>query len=167
MIDGSPAPDRGDEYIFYQSLAGTWPADTQEPDLDYVERIRQFMLKAIKEKKLHTSWINPSEAYDRAMADFVRRTLTGTRAKRFLGGFRSFAKRVAWLGMVNSLAQVVLKIASPGVPDFYQGTELWDLNLVDPDNRRPVNYHQRRQILYKLEPVLGDLNDPNAHLSVV
>jgi (1->4)-alpha-D-glucan 1-alpha-D-glucosylmutase len=154
LIDSSPAPDRRDEYMYYQSLLGTWPADMEEPDLDYVDRIREFMLKAIKEKKVHTSWINPSEPYDRATAEFVRRTLTGSHAKRFLQLFLPFARRISWLGMLNSLSQVVLKTASPGVPDFYQGAELWDLNLVDPDNRRPVDYALRRRCLEQIEPLL-------------
>jgi len=156
QVDGTPAPVRGDEYIFYQSLLGSWPPGMEEPDAEYVERIRRFMLKAIKEKKEHTSWIHPSEAYDTATSNFVHRALTGRRAKRFLRSFFPFAKRVAWLGMLNSLSQTVLKIASPGVPDFYQGTELWDLSLVDPDNRAPVNYARRQEFLDQMEPLLAD-----------
>ena len=156
QVDGSPAPGRGDEHIFYQSLLGSWPAGMEEPDQEYVERIRRFMLKAIKEKKEHTSWINPSEAYDTATSEFVRRALTGSRAKRFLRSFVPFAKRVAWLGMLNSLSQTVLKIVSPGVSDFYQGTELWDLSLVDPDNRAPVDYAGRQDFLDPMEPLLAD-----------
>jgi len=160
LVNGSPAPDHSDEYIFYQTLVSTWPADREEPDPELVERLRQFMLKAIKEKKVHTSWINPSEPYDNATADFVRRTLTGSHAKRFLRLFVPFAHRIAWLGMLNSLSQVILKIASPGVPDFYQGTELWDLNLVDPDNRRPVDYDRRRRYLEQIEPLLNGTDQP-------
>ena len=156
QVDGVPAPGRGDEYIFYQSLLGSWPAGLEEPGPEYVERIRRFMLKAIKEKKEHTSWINPSEAYDTATSDFVHRTLTGSRAKRFLRSFAPFAERVAWLGMLNALSQTVLKIVSPGVPDFYQGTELWNLSLVDPDNRAPVDYGVRRDFLDQMEPLLAD-----------
>ena len=102
--------------------------------------------KATKEKKIHTSWITPSPQYDEAVAEFVEQTLAGPRAKPFLAQFLPFQQRVAELGMINSLSQLTLKMASPGVPDFYQGSELWDLNLVDPDNRRPVDYakHQRR-----------------------
>ena len=155
LVDGLPAPDRADEYIFYQNLIGSWPPGLEEPNPEYVERVRQFMLKAIKEKKEHSSWMNPSENYDSATSEFVRRTLTGSRAKRFLRNFVPFAKRVAWLGMLNSLSQVVLKIVSPGVPDFYQGTELWDLVLVDPDNRSPVDYARRREFREQLEPLLA------------
>jgi len=155
-VDGSAAPDRADEYIFYQSLIGSWPPGLEEPDAEYVERIHQFMLKAIREKKEHTSWINPSEAYETAISGFVRRTLTGSRSERFLRSFVPFAHRVARLGMLNSLSQAVLKIVSPGVPDFYQGTELWDLSLVDPDNRAPVDYRKRRALLDQMEPLLAD-----------
>jgi len=159
-VDGSPAPDRADEYIFYQSLVGSWPPGAEEPDAEYVERIRGFMLKATKEKKEHTSWINPSEDYDSAVAEFVHRTLTGSRANRFLRSFVPFAQRVAWLGMLNSLSQLVLKIASPGVPDFYQGTDLWNLALVDPDNRGAVDYSRLRGLLDRMDPLLADSAAP-------
>jgi (1->4)-alpha-D-glucan 1-alpha-D-glucosylmutase len=159
LVDGVPAPDRNDEYFFYQALLGAWPAEpagsvheTAPPDL--VQRLGEYIKKALKEAKVHTSWINPHEAYDRAVADFVKKSLTGRRAARFLAEFLPFQQRIARLGMVNSLAQVLLKIVSPGVPDFYQGTELWDLSLVDPDNRRPVDYNLRRQMLESLGPLL-------------
>jgi (1->4)-alpha-D-glucan 1-alpha-D-glucosylmutase len=149
-VDGQPAPDRNTEYLFYQALLGAWPAsavDVPEAPPELVERLREYMQKATKEAKVHTSWINPYEAYDRAVASFVEKTLTGLRGRRFLASFLPFQRRVAFLGMINSLAQVVLKVASPGVPDFYQGTEIWDLSLVDPDNRRPVDYGRRTQLL--------------------
>ena len=159
LVDGKPAPDRSDEYLFYQALLAAWPAESGEaPAAGFVDRILQYMHKAIKEKKLHTSWIHPSEGYDNAMADFVHRTLTGSHSKRFLQYFVPFQQRIAFLGMVNSLAQVVLKMVSPGVPDFYQGTELWDLSMVDPDNRRPVDYGRRESFLKKLEPILCSHN---------
>ncbi|MBI4443248.1 MAG: malto-oligosyltrehalose synthase [Acidobacteria bacterium] len=156
VVEGLPAPDRNDEYLYYQTLLGCWPAEhTEEPDAEFVSRMRQYMQKATKEAKTHTSWIHPSEEYDAAVSQFVRRTLTGSHAKRFLGLFEPFQRRIAWLGMLNSLSQMALKIACPGVPDFYQGTELWDLNLVDPDNRRPVDYEQRRRLLEQMEPLLN------------
>ncbi|MBI4459631.1 MAG: malto-oligosyltrehalose synthase [Acidobacteria bacterium] len=156
LVNGSPAPDRSDEYIYYQALISTWPAEMEQPDSTFIERLRQFMLKAIKEKKVHTSWINPSEAYDGATLEFVRRTLAGSHAKRFLRLLIPFVQRVGWLGMLNSLSQVALKMASPGVPDFYQGTELWDLTLVDPDNRRIVDYNQRQSLLEGMESLLDE-----------
>ncbi len=157
LVDGEPAPDRNDEYRFYQVLIGIWPPDQAEPVAppEIVARLRDYMIKAIKEAKLHTSWINDQEAYDEAMAAFVDQTLTGPTSARFLTVFLPFQRRVASAGMVNSLAQTALKIAVPGVPDFYQGSELWDLNLVDPDNRRPVDFARRRCLLDGLEPLLA------------
>jgi (1->4)-alpha-D-glucan 1-alpha-D-glucosylmutase len=157
-VDGKPAPDRNDEYLFYQALLGAWPAELHVPTApsELVKRLRDYMLKAVKEAKVHTSWINPNEAYDRAVADFVDNTLAGPRAAKFLNSFLPFQQRIARLGMLNSLAQLVLKVVCPGVPDFYQGTELWDLSLVDPDNRRPVDMEQRRQLLEDLEPALRE-----------
>ncbi|MBI4465398.1 MAG: malto-oligosyltrehalose synthase, partial [Acidobacteria bacterium] len=160
-VQGDPAPDRSDEYLYYQALLGAWPlGHTEEPDADFVTRMQQYMQKATKEKKVHTSWINPSEEYDSAVAEFVRRTLTGSHSRRFLRLFVSFQEKVAWLGALSSLSQVTLKIASPGIPDFYQGSELWDLNLVDPDNRRPVDYDRRRQYLEQMEPLLNGTDPP-------
>ena len=155
-VDGEPAPDANDEYLFCQALLGAWPAEPEVRSApgDLVERLRHYMLKAVKEAKVHTSWINPHEGYDRAVADFVDKTLTGRRAVNFLKSFLPFQQRIARLGMVNSLAQLVLKVVCPGVPDFYQGTELWDLSLVDPDNRRPVDFGRRQRLLADLEPAL-------------
>jgi (1->4)-alpha-D-glucan 1-alpha-D-glucosylmutase len=120
---------------------------------ELVERLKEYMLKAVREAKVFTSWINPDEDYDQAVADFVTKALTGRRAAKFLASFLPFQKRIARLGMVNSLSQVVLKIISPGVPDFYQGTELWDFSLVDPDNRRPVDFAHRIRLLESLESI--------------
>jgi (1->4)-alpha-D-glucan 1-alpha-D-glucosylmutase len=154
-VHGQPAPDRHNEYFYYQALLGAWPPRVETPDADFVERMRQYLLKAIHEEKVHTSWINPSQEYDDAVAEFVRRTLAGQRSRRFLSLFVPFAMRIARLGVANSLAQLVLKIASPGVPDFYQGTELWDLSLVDPDSRRPVDFQARCRMLGELESIRG------------
>jgi (1->4)-alpha-D-glucan 1-alpha-D-glucosylmutase len=152
------APDRNDEYRFYQALTGIWPAEPGQPGDalpdQIVERLQAYMLKAAKEAKVHTSWIQDNEQYDRALVGFIERTLTGQSARRFLESFLPFAHFVARVGMTNSLAQVLLKVASPGVPDFYQGSELWDLNLVDPDNRRPVDYTRRAASLRELRPLL-------------
>ena len=147
-VGGAPAPDRRDEYFFYQALLGAWPAGLDgPPDDELVGRLRLYMQKAAKEAKVHTSWIRPSPDYDAAVSTFVERALTGPAARGFLRLFLPFASRIARLGAVNSLGQLVLKIASPGVPDFYQGTELWDLTLVDPDNRRPVDFGARQRAL--------------------
>lgn len=157
-VDGVPAPDRNDEYLFYQALVGCWPAGAADPAAppELVARVRDYMTKAIKEAKVHTSWVTPHEAYDAAVARFVEQVLTGPRAGEFLASFLPFQRKVARIGMVNSLAQVVLKLACPGAPDFYQGTELWDLSLVDPDNRRPVDYGAREKLMAELDPYLSD-----------
>src|SRR5436189_3348930 len=108
------------------------------------------MIKAVKEAKVHTSWLTPNEPYEEALRTFVRRVLTGAGGAKLLPAVLPLQRKVAHLAIINSLAQVTLKIASPGVPDFYQGTDLWDLSLVDPDNRRPVDYDLRRRLLDKV-----------------
>jgi (1->4)-alpha-D-glucan 1-alpha-D-glucosylmutase len=159
MVEGEPAPDRNDEYRFYQALLGVWPVDippgvTAAP-VDLVERMKAYIIKAVREAKVHTSWVTPNAAYENAVLRFVERVLTGTGGARFLPIFRPFQQRIAALGMVNSLAQTVLKIGAPGVPDFYQGTDLWDFSLVDPDNRRPVDFELRQSLLAEIDPVLS------------
>jgi (1->4)-alpha-D-glucan 1-alpha-D-glucosylmutase len=165
VVEGQAAPDRNDEYRFYQVLLGAWPTElTREPSdarapseaapVPLVDRIRTYLLKAVREAKVNTSWISDDKAYDDAVERFVERTLAGPTAPRFLASFLPFQYVVARLGAVNSLAQLTLKIGSPGVPDFYRGTELWDLNLVDPDNRRRVDYERRARLLDDLEPLL-------------
>jgi len=153
IVDGEPAPDRNDEYRFYQALLGLWPKASRADD-ELVARLQAYMIKSVKEAKRHSSWINPNEVYEQAVAAFVERVLTGTGGERFLPAFLPFQQRVARCGLVNALAQVVLKIAAPGVPDFYQGSELWDFNLVDPDNRRPVDFLRREQMLDSVDAVL-------------
>jgi (1->4)-alpha-D-glucan 1-alpha-D-glucosylmutase len=156
MVDGEPAPDRNDEYRFYQGVVGTWPAGsgTEGASADYIDRIKGFMIKSVKEAKLHTSWITPNIDYENAVVRFVERVLSGAGGARFVPAMLPLQRRIAALGALNSLAQVVLKIASPGVPDFYQGTEVWDLNLVDPDNRRPVNFEIRATLLAEVDAML-------------
>lgn len=141
------APDPVDEYRLYQILIGAWPLNTDEPDETFRKRIREHVRKAVNEAKRHTSWIHPNEPYLEGCDRFVDALLTRPTADAFLESFVHRAKRVAHLGMVNSLSQIVLKATVPGVPDFYQGNELWDFSLVDPDNRRPVDYEQREALL--------------------
>jgi (1->4)-alpha-D-glucan 1-alpha-D-glucosylmutase len=159
LIDGEAAPDRNDRYRFYQALIGTWPPDHTRPALpssDYVARVQAYMIKAAKEAKVHTSWINENRPYEDAVVRFVSETLAGRNTERFLAAFLPLQARVAVLGMVNSLSQLLLKLTAPGVPDFYQGTELWDLSLTDPDNRRPVDFEHRRTLIEGLGPLLTE-----------
>jgi (1->4)-alpha-D-glucan 1-alpha-D-glucosylmutase len=153
MVDGQPAPDRNDEYLLYQSLIGAWPFTpmNREEFQVFRERMVAYMRKATLEAKVHTSWINPNEEYDEAVAKFVEQVLDDKKRNRFLDDLANFQRRVAYFGRFNSLSQVLLKLTSPGVPDLYQGTELWDFSLVDPDNRRPVDYNQRQTFLQDLK----------------
>lgn len=148
-VDDALAPDQNEEYLLYQTLVGAWPFG--EPDETFVGRIAAYMVKALRESKIHTSWLSPNEQYEDAVVGFVRSILNPQRGRAFLDAFLPFQARVAELGIYNSLAQLLIKITAPGIPDFYQGTELWDLNLVDPDNRRPVDYGRRRDIFQALE----------------
>ncbi len=149
------APDRNDEYHFYQTLLGAWAGESSGTPLESLRtRVREYMLKAIKEAKRHTSWVAPNEAYEKGVAQFVETVLNEGSGKEFLASFVPFARHVARLGAINSLAQVVLKAASPGVCDIYQGAELWNLSLVDPDNRREVDYARHNELLNELSPLL-------------
>jgi (1->4)-alpha-D-glucan 1-alpha-D-glucosylmutase len=142
-------PSLAHEYMLYQSLIGAWPSEgppegSGEP---FVERIQAFAIKAARESKQHTSWINPNEIYEERFKDFIQKILDQKMSGEFIASFASFAQRTSLLGTLNSLAQLTLKATIPGVPDFYQGTEFWDLSLVDPDNRRPVNFGERNDAL--------------------
>ena len=160
-IDDVEAPDANEEYLLYQTLLGTWPMQANgEPETtatpDYTERIQAYMAKALHEAKLNTSWIQPNDEWDAAMLDFVAKILDPSPRNKFIPVLVPIAKEVAQLGTVNSLTQTLLKLTSPGVPDIYQGNEIWDYSLVDPDNRRPIDYKRRREML-------GSLARANAH----
>jgi (1->4)-alpha-D-glucan 1-alpha-D-glucosylmutase len=155
-VHGAPAPSRNDEYLLYQTLLGSFPEGARGEALAaYRDRIVAYMQKACREAKVHTSWANSDEAYEAATADFVRALLDDSAPNPFLEDFRTALAPVAWAGYLNSLGMVAVKMLSPGVPDCYQGNELWDFSLVDPDNRRPVDYERREAILAELE-ALGD-----------
>jgi (1->4)-alpha-D-glucan 1-alpha-D-glucosylmutase len=147
-------PDRGEEYMLYQTLLGSWPLKNQE---NYVQRVQEFYSKALREAKIHSSWLKPNERYEKAALEFARKILDEKSAPGFLADFKNFHASLLTAGLYNALAQTLLKITSPGVPDFYQGTEMWNFSLVDPDNRRPVDY----EILQK---ELDDLPDRGADL---
>jgi (1->4)-alpha-D-glucan 1-alpha-D-glucosylmutase len=125
------------------------------PAPDLALRLHEYMLKAVREAKLHTSWLTQNHPYEEALKTFVTRVLEPRPNNRFLPAVVRMLRQVGAIGMLNSLSQVVLKLGSPGVPDFYQGSELWDLSLVDPDNRRPVDFERRRALLDDVDRVLG------------
>src|SRR5213080_2907500 len=152
MINDLEAPDASEEYLFYQTLLGTWPMQPNgEPEAvatpEYVERIQAYMDKALHEAKINTSWIQSNEEWDAAMRDFVGKILDASSRNKFVPIFLPVAQEIARLGAINSLTQTLLKLTSPGVPDIYQGNEVWDYSLVDPDNRRPVDYKVRAEML--------------------
>jgi len=154
-IAGAEVPSANEEYLFYQTLIGAWPLQCMKPEEhhEFVARIQSYMEKAVREAKVHSSWINPNAAYEEAVRNFVRLALELVPDNEFLNAFMAFRRSIARAGMLNSLSQVLLKIASPGVPDFYQGSELWNLKLVDPDNRRPVDFSARRMLLENLDRI--------------
>ena len=150
-VDGQRVPGRNDEYLLYQTLLGAWPLELDAPEhpglAALTERIVAYMIKASREAKLRTSWMAPDADYEAGLERFVRRILDPREARAFLTDLLAFEPRIAVVGAANGLAQILLKLTAPGVPDTYQGCELWDLSLVDPDNRRPVDYELRRACL--------------------
>ncbi|HEY8157321.1 MAG TPA: malto-oligosyltrehalose synthase [Methylobacter sp.] len=148
---------RNDEYLFYQVLIGTWPLTTltDAESVDYQERIESYMIKAVREAKQHSSWLNPNEEYEQAVSQFVCRCLDANVSSLFLRDFTEFERRIRKPGLYNALAQVVLHTTSPGVPDIYQGNELWQFTLVDPDNRRPVDFSKNSRLLTEMEALLA------------
>jgi (1->4)-alpha-D-glucan 1-alpha-D-glucosylmutase len=151
-IGSMPAPDPNDEYLIYQTLVGTWPNPAPaKPTLEYVDRIQAYHLKAAREAKNRTNWIDPQLPYEAALRRFIDALLDPRRSPRFLADLQRLVTAIALPGLCNSLAQTLLKLTIPGVPDIYQGSEFWDFSLVDPDNRRPVDYTPRRVSLAALK----------------
>lgn len=151
--DGTATVDADAEYFLYQTLIGAWPIEDAEGSPiagDFVQRISDYMIKAAREAKRHTSWLNSDTQYEQDLQAFVAAVLDAAGNAAFIDDFRDFQQRIVRPGLCNSLAQLVLKLGSPGVPDIYQGNELWRLDLVDPDNRRPVNFARRQQLLDEL-----------------
>ncbi|MDD9859727.1 MAG: malto-oligosyltrehalose synthase [Nitrospira sp.] len=159
-VEGREAPSRNEEYFLYQTLLGAWPLSGLDSHTrrDFCLRIQEHMLKAIKEAKVHTSWINPDDAYEQAMSQFIRHILEPDPSNNFLEDFLPFQQTIARYGMYNALSQVALKIVCPGIPDFYQGSEIWNLTLVDPDNRRPVDFEHLHD-LAKTTPSDDDITE--------
>ena len=152
-VDESEAPSRNDEYLIYQTLLGAWPLEDLEDEglAEFRGRIKAYMEKALREAQVHTSWVNVNEEYETAVADFLEALLTPSETNLFLDEFVPFARKISLFGALNSLSQTLIKLTAPGVPDIYQGNELWDFSLVDPDNRRPVDYGLRKKLLAGLE----------------
>ena len=163
QIDESKAPDANEEYLLYQTLLGCWPMESsglpaKQASSEFVERIQNYMVKALNEAKLNTSWVQPNEAWLSATRDFVAKLLERSPKNKFLPLFLPAVEEISRLGAINSLSQTLLKLTSPGVPDIYQGNEIWDFSLVDPDNRRRVDYKLRRKMLEGLkEPIPEEL----------
>jgi (1->4)-alpha-D-glucan 1-alpha-D-glucosylmutase len=152
VVGGQSYPSRNEEYLLYQTLLGTWPLEPMSPadEAGYQERIVAYMLKAMREAKVFTSWLNPSAAHEQAMTRFIEAVLSPDN-DAFRQDFLQLHADVARCGVYNSLSQLAIKICAPGVPDFYQGSELWNFTLVDPDNRRPVDYVRRHRLLSALD----------------
>ncbi|MCU0550947.1 MAG: malto-oligosyltrehalose synthase [Leptolyngbya sp. Prado105] len=140
-------PSANDEYAFYQTLLGAYPFQEREMD-GFCDRIEQCAIKSIREAKVHTAWLRPNEAYEEACSNFVKAIL---KCDRFLTQFLPFQQKIAHYGLLTSLSQTLIKLTSPGIPDLYQGSELWDLSLVDPDNRRPVDFKLREDFLDEIQ----------------
>ncbi len=152
------APDRNEEYFLYQTLLGVWPVD-QESKQDLIERVQGHLVKATREAMVHTRWTRPNQAHEEALQKFIARILAPENAD-FLSDFGQFQKKIAYFGMVNALSQTLLKIASPGVADFYQGSELWDLRLVDPDNRGQIDFARRDALLKEISNAENSNSEP-------
>jgi (1->4)-alpha-D-glucan 1-alpha-D-glucosylmutase len=152
QVDGQCAPSLNDESLLYQTLIGTWPLDELDAAANaaFRERIEAYMIKAAREAKVRTSWANVNTEYEDALTQFVRTTLELREGNLFLGDLVSVQRRLVRFGLLNGLSQVLCKLTAPGVPDIYQGNEVWDFSLVDPDNRRPVDYDKRRRMLGQL-----------------
>lgn len=153
VVEGQEIPGTNEEYLLYQSLIGVWPVEPMDKSAYEVfkQRIKDYMVKATREAKVHTSWISPNVTYEDTLMNFIETILNNFRGNKFLKDFQTFRKKISHYGMFNALSQTLLKITSPGIPDFYQGAELWDLSLVDPDNRRPVDYGLRMKMLEELK----------------
>jgi (1->4)-alpha-D-glucan 1-alpha-D-glucosylmutase len=148
-VEGIDAPDRNDEYFLYQTLVGSFPF-TEDEYPQFVDRLKEYLIKAIREAKVHTNWLRPDDEYENALIHFAEALLKDPEGS-FMQEFRPFQRKIQHYGICNSLSQTLLKFTSPGVPDLYQGSELWDLSMVDPDNRRPVDFERRSEYLKKIK----------------
>ena len=149
-VGGRDIPTSNDEYLFYQTLIGAFPF-SQEEYPAFVERIKEYIIKAIREAKVHTAWLKNDSDYEDGFTHFAERVLKDSQDNQFLQAFRPFQEKIQHCGILSSLSQSLLKLTAPGLPDIYQGTEFWDLSLVDPDNRRPVDFDKRQKYLEEIK----------------
>ena len=154
-VDGARAPSRNDEYLLYQTLVGVWPNGpvSDEERARLRDRVEAYMIKAVREAKEHSSWLTPNTDYENALRQFIDRLFARPKRNPFLVDFLDFQARIAPFGLLTGLSRTALKLTAPGVADFYQGNELWRFDLVDPDNRRPVDFARRRALLEDLPRV--------------
>ncbi|HZC64998.1 MAG TPA: malto-oligosyltrehalose synthase, partial [Candidatus Dormibacteraeota bacterium] len=175
LVEGKMIPDRNEEYFLYQSLLGTWPPANLSGDMmenlfgvpvAFEKRIQEYIVKAVREAMVYTRWTRPNEMHETAIHNFVSAILSPARSAEFLADFHDFERSISYFGMLNSCAQTLLKMTTPGVPDFFQGSELWDLRLVDPDNRQPVDFPARAASLQNLTRAAPEsLNSSSHHQS--
>jgi (1->4)-alpha-D-glucan 1-alpha-D-glucosylmutase len=156
-IGNEIAPGKNDEYLIYQTMIGAFPFEFGNINT-FTQRMKEYVIKAVREAKIHTAWLKPDILYEEACDKFVNKILDTSNENKFLNDFVLFQKKLAYFGIFNSLAQTFIKLTAPGVPDIYQGNELWDFNLVDPDNRRPVNFEKRKQFLDDIRGKEADLS---------
>ena len=153
QVGGQSVPDRNEEYFLYQTLLGVWPLDAAAHDT-LLQRVQDHWIKATREAMVHTRWTRPNEPHEEALKKFAA-SILAPENREFLDDFGQFEKKVAVLGMINGLSQALVKIAAPGVADFYQGSELWDLRLVDPDNRGAIDFQKRKALLDQIQNTSG------------
>jgi (1->4)-alpha-D-glucan 1-alpha-D-glucosylmutase len=156
-IEGRQAPSPNDEYLLYETLLGSWPLEDGDEGAAsaYRQRIEAYVVKAAREAKARTSWANVNAPYEEALVQFVGAILDRRNGNLFLADFIAFHRQVVRFGLLNGLTQTLCKLTAPGVPDIYQGDDLWDFSLVDPDNRRPVDYAKRSQLLQQVQSECG------------
>lgn len=150
LKNGIEVPERNEEYFLYQVLVGSYPLVSEDHD-SFVTRVKEYIVKSSREAKTYSSWLNPSEEYENAFMSFAEKILTISEENKFFSDFSNFQKKIAHFGIFNALSQAIIKLTSPGVPDIYQGSEMWNLSLVDPDNRRPVDFELRKRYLKEIK----------------
>jgi (1->4)-alpha-D-glucan 1-alpha-D-glucosylmutase len=167
IVKGEESPSKNDEYLLYQTMLGVWPLGkiNKNDRVELIQRISSYMKKAVREAKVKTSWTDPDPEYEKALDEFIKSILDPRDAgPEFVSSFEKFQEHVSYFGMLNSLSQLLIKLTSPGVPDIYQGNEIWDFSLVDPDNRRPVDFQIRAQMLSSIERrIRNSKGSPSLH----